>query len=181
TPITTLPRPTSTRAISRCSKRTFGPASTYSSAAGFHSTPLRAHWPRTGKLARAGNAGAEVGMTDLRTAFARAYEGYDSAFKHQLTNKIAEAIMHASMVADANVCAIRTAETADALIGCLIAVPAMSPSMDVPAELRKTIDDFAKRLHHGVAQARAEGVGDIFGAQHGGHAWASHRSDNANS
>jgi hypothetical protein len=109
-------------------------------------------------------------MTDLRTTFARAYKGYDSDFKHQLTKKIAEAIMHASMVTDANVCAIRTAETADALIGCLIAVLAMSPSMDVPSELRETVDGFAKQLRHGVAQARAEGVADIFGAQRQGHA-----------
>jgi hypothetical protein len=103
-----------------------------------------------------------------RPSFTRALAGYDPKFRRALTSKIIETITKASIVADANVCAIRTGETADALVDCLVFSLSLSPSMDVPSDLRLTAEHFAKRLRREVARARANGVGDILGGGKGG-------------
>ena len=69
-------------------------------------------------------------------------------------------IARASVTTDRPVMALRTGETADALIISLISTLALTPSMDSPTALRKFVDELAKRVRRGVARARAEGIGD---------------------
>ena len=109
-------------------------------------------------------------MTDIRTSYARATAGFDPEFRRTLAAEILAAVAKASIVSDANVMAIRTTETLDALADVLITVLAMVPRMDVPSELRKTAEALAKRVQRDVARARAEGVADILGAQREGNA-----------
>jgi len=74
--------------------------------------------------------------------------------------------------ADANVIAIRTGETIEALVRCLIAVASLSPYFDTLSHVRELAEDVAKRIRRDVAKARAEGFGEdfIFGARPGGTA-----------
>src|SRR6516162_9379833 len=102
-----------------------------------------------------GNIGTEViadhdAAEPDRPPFARALAGYDPEFRRVLVSKLIEVITRTSIVADANVCAIRTAETADALVDCLIFSLSLSPQMDVPSDLRRTAEQFAKRLRREV-------------------------------
>jgi hypothetical protein len=107
-----------------------------------------------------------------RTTWARAQAGYDDEFKRHLIAEIVNAIAKASLVTDANVMAIRTGETTEALTSCLISFAAMSPYFDTPSHLREFAEDIAKRIRREVAKARAEGIGTdfIFGARKGGTA-----------
>ena len=75
-----------------------------------------------------------------------------------------------SQVNDINAVVIRTTETADALADVLVTVLAMVPRFDTPSELRKTSDALRARIRREAAQARAEGVADILGAQREGRA-----------
>ena len=97
-------------------------------------------------------------------AFRRACAGYDPAFRHHLRDVIFAAIAEESIIPDAKVMAIRTGETMDALADNLIATMAMVPKFDTPSELRQACEALAKRVRREVAQARAEGIGDILGA-----------------
>jgi hypothetical protein len=106
-----------------------------------------------------------------RTTWARASRDYDEAFKHAPISEIVNAIAKASIVTDANVMAIRTGETTEALIICLRSM-SMSPHFDVPSHLREFAETLSKRVRREVARARAEGFGEdfIFGARRGGTA-----------
>jgi hypothetical protein len=108
------------------------------------------------------------------TTYERATREYDERFKRALISEIVNAIMQASMVTDPDlrVMAIRTGETCEALISCLISFAAMSPHFDTPSHVRQFADDLAKRFRREVAKARAEGFGEdfIFGARKGGRA-----------
>jgi hypothetical protein len=68
--------------------------------------------------------------------------------------------------------AIRTGETLEALISCMISFVAMSPHFDTPSHLREFAEGLAKRVRREVAKARAGGFCEdfIFGAQKGGSA-----------
>ena len=93
-------------------------------------------------------------MSDRRTTYARAAAGYDADFERKLIEAITTAIGEASIITDANVMAIRTGETASALLSVLAAVLAMSPAVTrSPTAIRKTIDELGKRLRRRVAQA----------------------------
>ena len=106
-----------------------------------------------------------------RTTYARAAAGYDQEFCQHLAAEIISAIARASMVADANVCVIRTTETLDALADILITTLAMCPDMDVPSRLRQAAENLSKRVRREVTRARAEGVTDTFHrVQREGHA-----------
>jgi hypothetical protein len=105
-----------------------------------------------------------------RTDFRRATAGYDEDFERALVDEIANAIGLASLVTDANVLALRTGETIAALATCMAATLALCPDADVPSQLRHRVDQLAKRIRRDAARARAEGVGDLFGAAPGGHA-----------
>jgi hypothetical protein len=107
-----------------------------------------------------------------RTTWARATCEYDEDFKRDLIAEIVNAITKASLCTDANVMAIRTGETLEALTSCMIAFAAMSPHFDVPSHLREFAENTAKRIRREVAKARAEGFGEdfIFGARGGGNA-----------
>jgi hypothetical protein len=107
-----------------------------------------------------------------RTTWARAQAGVDPDFKRHLNAKNIESIAKASMVTDANVMALRTGETLEALTGCLISFAAMSPHFDTPSHLREFAEELAKRITRDVAKARAEGycADFIFGARKGGSA-----------
>jgi hypothetical protein len=59
--------------------------------------------------------------------------------------------------ADANVIALTTGETCEALIACLISFAAMSPHFDTPSHLREFAETLAKRVRRDVAKACAEG------------------------
>jgi hypothetical protein len=110
-------------------------------------------------------------MTDIRTNYARATAGFDEKFRDDLVVEISDVIARASIVTDQPIMALRTGETADALIISLISTLALTPAMDSPTALRKFADELAKRIRRSVARARAEGVGDrLHGAQREGHA-----------
>jgi hypothetical protein len=107
-----------------------------------------------------------------RTTYERATREYDETFKRALITEIVTAIFHASKVTDANIVALRTGETLEALTSCLVATAALSPHFDTPSHLREFAENTAKRIRREVAKARAEGYGEdfIFGARKGGRA-----------
>jgi hypothetical protein len=106
-----------------------------------------------------------------RTTFERAFEGYDPDFEQALVTGIMEVVAATSIVTDANVVAVRTGETAAALVTCLGLILALCPDHDIPSRLRQRIEQIAKKLRRDVARARAEGVADtILGAAREGHA-----------
>jgi hypothetical protein len=117
-------------------------------------------------------------MTDIplpnspQGTFARALAGYDEQFKERMLEAITHAIGMESMIVedDVRVMMLRTGETVDALITCMISMLALCEDMDVPSHLRETAENIGKRIRRGVAQARADGVFAHFGAAHGGHA-----------
>ena len=111
--------------------------------------------------------------TETRTDYARAFAGFDPQFRDALLKEIASAIAQASLLRDVPIMAIRTGETAEALIVCLIATMAMCPTMDTPSELRAFTTKLAKRVHRGVAEARADHptfAPDFFGVRKEGTA-----------
>jgi hypothetical protein len=107
-----------------------------------------------------------------RTSYAHAAAGYDPEFEQILADAITETIAKASLVTDANVMAIRTGETAAALVFVLEMVMGLSPAMDTPSELRKFAEHTAKRLRKNISRLRAdpEFGAEIFGARRGGSA-----------
>ena len=95
-------------------------------------------------------------MTDAQTTFARATLEYDKAHERALVEAITRAILESSTVSDANAIVIRTAETAAALLTVLAGTFAMLPSATrSPTAIRKTIDDFGKRLRRKISAAEA--------------------------
>src|SRR5689334_16008086 len=117
---------------------------------------------------------AERAMTEFpRTSFERATSGRDPEFQHSLTREIVRAITQTSLCTDDTkppIMAIRTGETIEALVSCLITFASMSPSFDTPSHLREFAESTAKRIKRDVARARAEGVFNQFGAAKGGRA-----------
>lgn len=111
-----------------------------------------------------------IERSDPRTIYQRAASGYDEQFAHALAGEIATTIARASVVKDAPIMVIRTGETLEALATVLATMLTLSPGMDVPSELRKTVDQLARRIRRDVAKAKAEGVADILGAARGGRA-----------
>ena len=109
-----------------------------------------------------------------RTTYERATREYDEAFKQNLIIEIVNAIARASMVTDPElrIMAIRTGETCEALLSCLISFAAMSPCFDTPSHLREFAENAARRIRRDVARARSEGIGEkfIFGMRKGGNA-----------
>jgi hypothetical protein len=106
-----------------------------------------------------------------RTTFERACAGFDAAFANSLADDIVRTIATASTVTDANVLAVRTGETADALVTCLALILALCPDHDVPSRLRKRIEQISKKLRRDVAKARAADIAaHILGAAHEGRA-----------
>jgi hypothetical protein len=110
-----------------------------------------------------------------RTTYERAFREYDKEFERELVSEIVNAIAKASICTDdtaPKIMALRTGETVEALITCLISFAAMSPHFDTPSNLREFAETLAKRFRRGVARGRAEGFGQnfIFGASKGGNA-----------
>jgi len=105
-----------------------------------------------------------------KTTYERAVAGYDDEFERRLLEAITRAIFETSLCSDAKVMALRTGETCEALVSCLLSFAAMSPQFDTPSELRKFTEIIAKRIRRDVAKARARGVFDQFGARRGGNA-----------
>jgi hypothetical protein len=107
-----------------------------------------------------------------RTTYERAVREYDDEFKRHLIEEIITAVAKASIVTDCNVMALRTGETVEALIVCLISFAAMSPHFDTPSHLREFAESTAKRIRREVGKARAEGFYEdfVFGARKGGTA-----------
>jgi hypothetical protein len=92
-----------------------------------------------------------------RFTYGRAVAGFDQEFEHELLEVITTAIAEASIVSDANVMAIRTGETASALITALAAVLAISPAAArSPTAIRHTIDELGKRLRRRIASAERD-------------------------
>ena len=109
----------------------------------------------------------------MNTSFERATREYDEEFKRALISEIIAAITRTSICSDdtkPKIMAIRTGETCEALLSCLINFAAMSPHFDVPSHLREFAENTAKRIRRDVAKARAAGVFDRLGARKGGTA-----------
>ena len=89
-----------------------------------------------------------------------------------LAAAIVETIATKSLLTDANVTAIRTGETAAALVFVLETVMGLSPMMDTPSEVRKFAEHTASRLRKNISKLRADpefGAG-FFGVRKGGTA-----------
>ena len=107
------------------------------------------------------------------TTYARATREYDEEFKRALISEIIAAIARVSICGDdtkPKIMAIRTGETVEALLSCLISFAAMSPYFDTPSHLREFAENAAKRIRRDIARARAEGTFDNLGAGKGGRA-----------
>jgi hypothetical protein len=85
-----------------------------------------------------------------RTTYGRACAG----FKHALGEAITRAIFDISTAVDCNVCAIRTGETTDALVGILATIIALRPEARVPSQLRELTEQIGKRLLRDVRDFR---------------------------
>jgi hypothetical protein len=95
-------------------------------------------------------------MTAARTSYAQAIREYDPTFERTLVEEITLAIGRASICSDADVLALRTGETASALLTVFAATLALSPeAARSPTAIRKTVDELAKRLRLRVAKAQA--------------------------
>jgi hypothetical protein len=108
---------------------------------------------------------------ESRTTYERATGGYDDEFRKRLADAILVTIAETSLVTDANVMAIRTAESRDALVTCLITIMAMTPYYDVPSHLREFAEHLAKKVRRDVARLRAEPCSEaerMFGFRDGG-------------
>jgi len=92
-----------------------------------------------------------------RTTFQRAASGYDPDFENTLVDAIAATIGEVLMVTDADCIAIRTAETASALVAPLAVVFALSPAASrSPTAVRKTVDELGKRLRCRLTAVNAD-------------------------
>src|SRR5262249_21176090 len=89
---------------------------------------------------------AGLAQAQRRTTYARATASYDDDFCHHLIEEIFNAIGNASMVTDANVMALRTGETLEALTTVLIATALLTPYFDTPSHLREFAETLAKRI-----------------------------------
>jgi hypothetical protein len=108
---------------------------------------------------------------ESRTTFERATAGYDDEFRKRLVDAIIRAVAEASILSDANVMCLRTGETRDALVDCLITIMAMAPYYDVPSHLREDAERLAKKIRRDVARLRAEPCPEaerMFGFRDGG-------------
>jgi hypothetical protein len=106
-----------------------------------------------------------------RTSYARATAAYDDDFRRHLAEVIFTAIGEASFVADANLLVVRTAETRDALVDCLISVMSLTPFYDTPSHLREFAETLAKKVRRDVARFRADPPPEaerMFGFRNGG-------------
>jgi hypothetical protein len=93
-------------------------------------------------------------MSPAGTTYDRATAGYDEAFEQRLVEEITLAIGRASICSDANIVALRTGETASALLTVLAATLALSPAaVRSPTALRRTTGELGKRLQRRVAAA----------------------------
>jgi hypothetical protein len=95
-----------------------------------------------------------------RTSYERATREYDREFQQRLTGEILTAIAQASIVSGPGlrIMALRTGETLQALITCLISFAAMSPHFDVvaPAGVRRDAGEaHPPRCREGARRGRA--------------------------
>ena len=94
-------------------------------------------------------------MTDAQTTYDRA--AYDKDHERALMEAITRTIFETSVVSDVNAIVLRTGETTEALLTALAGILAMSPSATrSPTALRRTIDEFGKRLRRRVASAEQD-------------------------
>jgi hypothetical protein len=94
------------------------------------------------------------GPVNFHTTFERARAGYDAEHEQSLAIAILEAIAETSRVSDVDCIAIRTAESASALLTVLATILAMSPAATrSPTAMRKTLEELGKRLRRQVASA----------------------------
>jgi hypothetical protein len=102
-------------------------------------------------------AARELGLLDAGRFIDRRAGEPVVIHERTLVDAITKAIFETSMVTDANVMALRTGETASALMTCLACVLAMSPAAArSPTALRRTVDELGKRLRRRVAYAEAD-------------------------
>jgi hypothetical protein len=100
----------------------------------------------------------------MTATYQRATASYDEAHERELVDAIMIAIAETSRVSDANAMVIRTGEAASALVSCLAAVLALSPSAArSPTAMRKAVDELGKRLRRRVAAAQASEEVQAFG------------------
>ena len=91
-----------------------------------------------------------------KTAYARAALEYDPEHEQALMESITRAIFESSAVSDVNAIVLRTAETAEALLTVLAGTLAMRKGATrSPTAIRRTVDEFGKRLRQKVSAAEA--------------------------
>jgi len=111
-----------------------------------------------------------------RTTYNIASREYDPTFERTVTAELIETITRISIVTDAPVMVLRTAETASALLSVLALILAMSlHDARSPAAIQRTTDDLARRLRRRAADAEAnENLRTVrrrsFHGNEGGHA-----------
>jgi tetrahydromethanopterin S-methyltransferase subunit E len=94
-------------------------------------------------------------MTDTgRTTYQKAISGYDSDFERAVADAVTVAIAEVSRCTDAGVMALRVGETVAALVTVLAGTIALSPAVTrSPTQLRKFLDEVAKRLRRKAMEA----------------------------
>ena len=93
-------------------------------------------------------------MTDAQITYDRATSVYDKDHECALMEAITRTIFETSAVSDADAIVIRTAECAQALVIVLAGILATSPSVTrSPTAIRRTVDEFGKRLRREVSAA----------------------------
>src|SRR5262245_35760810 len=91
-------------------------------------------------------------MSDRRTSYKRAVEGFDEEFRWALVDEIMATIVRTSRVTDVDTCVLRTGETAAALVDALAMILTLSPAaLRSPTALRRLCDGLHKRLRQRVA------------------------------
>jgi hypothetical protein len=106
------------------------------------------------------------------TSYARAVAGYDETFKRDLSACILHAIAQKSLVTNANVLALRIAESRRALTFVMEMVAGCSAQFDDRDRPHSIAEATARHIERNVAKLRAhpEFAADIFGAPKGGGA-----------
>jgi hypothetical protein len=92
-------------------------------------------------------------MSDRRATYADARAVYSDEFEKALTEEIFNAVVETSRCTDANLVALRTSESIEALLKTLALILALTPYARSPTRLREAVEELAKRLRRLTREA----------------------------